>query len=139
MKQISEFIKRCETCQRNEFTIALNHPAKAIQTDKIFERLHVDYIHGLPEFSDGYNCVLLMVDALSGWPLMIPMKGKTAEDSKYGFVEWFSTYGTPTTIISDRGTEFLNEVIRKVCTSTGIEHVVTAAYNPRTNGKVERL
>jgi len=78
-RQVSEFIKRCEACQRNELAIAYNHPAKAIQTDSIFNCIHVDYIHGLPELKEGYNCVLLIVCAMSGWPLMIPLKGKTAE------------------------------------------------------------
>jgi len=58
---------------------------------------------------------------------------------KHGFIEWFSTYGTPHTIISDRGKEFLNEIIKLVCTALGLERIVTAAYNPRTNRRVERL
>ncbi len=37
------------------------------------------------------------------------------------------------------GKEFDNEVIHKVCKALGVEHIVTAAYNPRTNGKGERL
>jgi len=114
-------------------------PAKAIQTDSIFSCIHVDYIHGLPETKEGYNYVFLIECAMSGLPLMISLKEKTAEDSKHGFIEWFPTYGTRHTIISDRRKEFLNDIITLVCTALGVEHIVSAAYNPRTNGKVERL
>jgi transposase InsO family protein len=37
------------------------------------------------------------------------------------------------------GNEFVAEVDQELITSCGVEHDVTAAYNPRTNGLTERF
>ena len=42
-------------------------------------------------------------------------------------------------MLSDQGTEFLNEVVENLCNGFGIDRRVTSAYNPRTNGLTERF
>ena len=41
-------------------------------------------------------------------------------------------------IHSDKGTEFLNEVIQSFCSSKGIRHQLSAARTPQQNGIAER-
>ncbi len=54
-------------------------------------------------------------------------------------MEYISIYGPPKIILSDQGCEFNTNLIDKLIKAVGVEHEVTAAYNPRCNGMVERL
>jgi hypothetical protein len=51
----------------------------------------------------------------------------------------FALMGIPRIIQSDNGTEFVNQVVRTLVKVCGIEHRLISAYNPRTDGKVERM
>ena len=48
-------------------------------------------------------------------------------------------FGPPKIIISDMGTEFLNKTLDGMLRMIGVEHRVTSAYHPRTNGQTERM
>ena len=48
-------------------------------------------------------------------------------------------YSPPKTILSDQGTEFYNKLVESLLKATGVDHLVTSAYNPRTNGMCERF
>ena len=48
-------------------------------------------------------------------------------------------HGFSKEIISNRGTTFVNEVIKELCEHTKIKHRLSAPYHPQTNGLVERL
>ena len=136
---IKNFINRCETCQRNELAKVYNHPAKAISSNQVFSCINLDYIFGLTPSKEGFIGVLVIVDHVSNWAEAWGVVGKEAEQSLKGLIEWSSRYGTPDIVLSDRGTEFVNNLVELFCKAAHIEKVVTAAYNPRTNGKAERF
>nr|GEX53657.1 reverse transcriptase domain-containing protein [Tanacetum cinerariifolium] len=46
-------------------------------------------------------------------------------------------FGTPRTIISDRGTHFCNDQFAKVMLKYGVIHRLATAYHPQTSGQVE--
>ena len=48
-----------------------------------------------------------------------------------------SRFGTPGTIISDGGSHFANKVFDKLMGRYGIEHIMSLAYHPQTNGQAE--
>nr|GEU75948.1 reverse transcriptase domain-containing protein [Tanacetum cinerariifolium] len=47
------------------------------------------------------------------------------------------SFGTPRTIISDRGTYFCNDQFAKVMLKYGVTHRLATAYHPQTSGQVE--
>jgi transposase InsO family protein len=53
--------------------------------------------------------------------------------------EYIAIFGPANHILIDMGNEFVAEVDQELITSCGVEHDVTAAYNPRTNGLTERF
>jgi len=50
-----------------------------------------------------------------------------------------SLFAAPKELLSDQGKEFLNCVDEQLVKAVGMESKVTCAYDPRTNGLVERF
>ena len=53
-------------------------------------------------------------------------------------VKIYCKNGAPTTIITDRETKFMNELLKKVCVLLTIGRVSTSGYNIRSNKVVEQ-
>nr|GEX93380.1 reverse transcriptase domain-containing protein [Tanacetum cinerariifolium] len=49
----------------------------------------------------------------------------------------FARFGTPSAIISDRGTHFCNDQFAKVILKYGVTHRLAIVYHPQTSGQVE--
>lgn len=47
-------------------------------------------------------------------------------------------FGYPLEMVSDRGTHFLNEIIKDITIKYAIRHRKTTPYNPKANGQTER-
>lgn len=50
-----------------------------------------------------------------------------------------SRHGVPEQLLSDRGANFLSELILEICKLLGIEKLNTSGYHPQTNGMVEKF
>ena len=46
-------------------------------------------------------------------------------------------HGAPKAFISDQGREFVNDVNTSLFSKFKVKHMITAAYNPQTNGQAE--
>ena len=47
-------------------------------------------------------------------------------------------FGVPKIIVTDGGTELVNNLMKHMHNAVGVDHRVTAPYNARANGKNER-
>ena len=56
--------------------------------------------------------------------------------AKAFFESWVCHHGVPTTIVSDRVKEFLNETLKKLCEMLGVDHSPTS-YHPQSNAQAE--
>jgi hypothetical protein len=82
---------------------------------------------------------LLMVDAHSKWPEVIPMKTTTAERTVDALRVVFGRNGIPEQIVSDNGPQFSSREFAHFMAMNGIRHTTSAPWHPRTNGLVERF
>ena len=135
---VEHVVSQCETCHRHQKGVIYNHPANAVEMTGLGDRIGIDCVWGFPETSEGYTGILVVVEALSDWPAIYPLKTKEKTEIASNLMKHFADYGPPKIIISDRGTEFVNDVVKALCELTGVEHRVTSAYNPRANGLTER-
>ena len=71
--------------------------------------------------------------------MVYPIKSKEAIEIAEKLLDYIGLFGPPKIILSDQGTEFNNSVMTEMLNAVGIEHRVTSAYNPRTNGQTERF
>ena len=62
----------------------------------------------------------------------------TAEVAALKLLEHFGRYGAPKTILTDRGAQFANEIVTKVCETFGTKyHKTPIAHSHEHNDKVE--
>jgi hypothetical protein len=79
-----------------------------------------------------------MIDYVSKWVEAIPCRRASTEESISMIKNViFPCYGVVRIFISDGGTHFTGNSFRKRLSKLGIEHRVTTAYHPQTNGQAE--
>ena len=136
---VAKVIAECLTCQRHQKVPALYHPARAIEVEGIFDQIGIDLVFGLPETKDGYIGVFCIMQKITKYPFVYPIKTKSMPEMVVCLLHYISVFGPPKQILSDQGNEFCNKLVAKLLNATGVEHKVTSAYNPRTNGMTERF
>src|SRR6267154_647706 len=112
---IFNYCKSCEVCQKIKNH---THPPKAslgVWPDaEVWERIHIDMLGPLPKTKDGYQYILLVVDAFSKWPETFKLKGASAiEVADVLYNEIFCRYGATKQLVSDRGANFLSRVVAR--------------------------
>ena len=128
---------KTESCQWNSLVSPVFNPAQALVVTGIFDRVGIDLVFGLPETAEGYVGIMVLTDYLTKYPFARPIKSKTALEIARTLGVYLPVW--PTEKLSDQGKELNNSVVDKLLKLTGIEHKVTSAYNPRTNGLTERF
>ena len=136
------YATRCDACQRyarNDLHMALLlYPSLPLLP---FEKWGIDYIGPVHPTSPRQNAyILLAVDYLTKW---VEAKAVRTADKKttarFMFEHIFTRFGVPKILISDRGTHFLNDLIKELTVAYGIDHRKTTPYHPQTNGLAERV
>jgi hypothetical protein len=102
------------------------------------DRVHVDLAGPLPTTMNECKYILVIKDYLTKYVWLVPLKTKTAAEVAESFVTKFICQaGIPKTVVSDRGTEFVNILLKNICTVLGVNRISTTPYNPRSDGFVE--
>ncbi|GJR28033.1 reverse transcriptase domain-containing protein [Tanacetum coccineum] len=136
-KDAYELIKSCDACQRQgKISQRDEMPQNAIQVCEIFDLWGIDFMGPFPS-SRGNKYILVAVDYLSKW---VEAKALPTNDARVvvKFLKsFFSRFGAPRVIISDRGTYFFNDKFDKVMFKYGVTHRLSTPYHPQTSGQVE--
>ena len=138
-QDVTKWARECLHCQRSKI---LRHTAPPIGDfqvpEKRFEHLNLDLVTMTP--SNGYRYLLTIVDRFSRWPVAIPIKDMSVETILDAFAHgWVANFGVPSSITTDRGSQFLSAAWGQLMQVWGIKTHTTTAYHPEANGLVERL
>jgi hypothetical protein len=88
--------------------------------------------------SHGFEHILIMVDYVSKWVESMPCRKASTEESIAMIKSIiFPHFSTKRILISDGGTHFTGKNLKKCLSKLGIEHRVSTAYHPQTNGQAE--
>ena len=139
-KDVSVWTRACLSCQKNKIHSHVHSPVLNIPVpSRRFSHVHIDLVGPLPA-CQGYTYLLTMMDRTTRWPEAVPLASTSAESCARAFIDtWISRFGVPSTLTSDRGAQFTSSLWSRVCSTLGINHILTTSYHPQSNGLVERF
>ena len=140
-KEIKNWVQLCIQCQKNKVQIHTKSPLQHFKLpDSRFQHIHIDLVGPLP-VSKGFKYLLTINCRFTRWMEAIPLPDASVKSVVSGLWSgWFSRYGLPSKISTDRGGQFFKcHSFKKVMQDLGIIHNTTTAYHPQSNGMIERL
>lgn len=139
---VRRHVMACLGCARARAPASPTSSAPLLTTPphRLFEALAVDFAGVLPATSEGYTYILVAVDAASRWVTLIPTRDTTAATVIDAITRGVLAQPRPpfAVLISDGATSFCNGAVAAWLDVVGAAHMVTAPYNARANGLVER-
>jgi transposase InsO family protein len=132
------YVASCSECQRTGNISQRNSmPLKYNLQIDLFDVWGIDFM-GPFKNSHGHKHILFMVDYVYKWVEAMPCRKTSTEESITMIKNMiFPRFGTLRILISDGGTHFTRKNFRKCLSKLGIEHRVSTAYHPQTNGQAE--
>jgi len=138
-RDVRKFISECPTCQ------ALRRLAPAIKAlpyvtgaPAPMERISIDTMGPYKKSARGYEYTLVVIDNFSRFVELYPLQSVDANEAAERILEFVSRYGQPQQILSDGGTQFLNDTVKELCKLLQVSTIVATPYSKEENGIVER-
>ena len=103
--------------------------------ERPFERVIMDCIGPLPKTKSG-NRYLLTMCASSRFPGSIPLRAMSTKKSMRNF---FVKVGLPKVIQTDRRTNFMSNLFKRVIGQLGAMHIISSPYHPQSQSALERF
>uniref|UniRef100_A0A803KCJ5 Integrase catalytic domain-containing protein n=1 Tax=Xenopus tropicalis TaxID=8364 RepID=A0A803KCJ5_XENTR len=99
----------------------------------------MDFIVELPKSSE-MSTILVVVDRFSKMAHFMPLKKLPSASAlaKIYVKEIFRLHGFPSSIVSDRGVQFVSRFWRAFCKLLKVKLNFSSAYHPQSNGQTER-
>lgn len=141
--RVTDFVRCCDVCQHRgnradqRFHAPIgSHPMVC----RPFQRVSIDLIGPLPTSEAGNKYIAVVVDHFTKWVIADSLEDKSAVVvADFLLRHVYLRYGIPEAVLSDNGTEFVNELQSWICSQLDINHVKATAYHPQSNGQVERI
>ena len=138
-KHVRQFIQQCPVCQKmrelrrnikvHPFTTASYAP---------MEVLNIDTISPVEKDEFGNEYILVIIDCFTRWVELFPMPDTSAIASARALLNHCGRFGVPGEIRSDRGSQFVNNILSDFRRLVQTEEQFTTAYSKEENGLVER-
>lgn len=137
---VASYVAACPSCVMAK--TRQRHPPELVPIDTPkapFATWCADWIVGLPETEEGYNCIWLLVDKTSKFVMGIPGR------SDYTMKDWAKAYfervypvcGLPRALVSDQDPKLTSEFWQELCALAGLRLILTAAHHSSANGQAE--
>lgn len=140
-KDIRFYVNTCDRCQRTNARLQ-KQPAKlnpiAVKP-QVWQRIGIDLIGPLKSSKKGNKYIITCSDYFSKWVEAKALPDKTAESVAKFLLSLICRFGCFTICHTDQGREFVNQLNRKLFQLAGVDHRISSAYHPQTNGLDERL
>jgi len=138
-KTIIKLVKECDTCKTSKSPNKVYFgPLVTTEPKNIFDKVFLDLMGPLPRTKNGMNSILLVVEELSKFVWLIPLRNMTTKSvvEKLESVI-FTHFGNPKMVISDNGSCFKSYEFKEYLFKRGILHHKLTYYQARSN-KAER-
>lgn len=141
VSDMEKFLKQCTACARyHRGAIPRRAGLQPTLVGEPWERISVDITGPHPRSSRQNQYILTCVDHFSKWAEAIPLANHTAVTvARALMTHIFSRFGSPLQLLTDRGSEFESQLFSQLMKWMEIDKLSTTAYQPSTNGAVERF
>ncbi|CAH8575264.1 unnamed protein product [Schistosoma guineensis] len=133
-QHIVDLVSKCTQCQQAAKCNAKILPVPWPQPEYAWSRIHVNFAG--PNNGITY---LVVVDAFSKWPEIVPVMPPTTTQTMQLLTEMFSRNGLSDIIVSDNGSQFTSSQFQEFCKRLSIKHFRSPPYHPQSNGQAERF
>jgi hypothetical protein len=138
-EDIENYVRSCIICQKRKTKREDIKLTPITREPVIFKHIGIDIMGPLPQTIRGKRYIVLAVDLFSKWVEAKPIKDADAQTiSEFVYEDIICRHGIPMRMTSDRGTEFVNDLITILAEKYKIKHITTTAYHPQGNGQTER-
>ncbi|XP_056606892.1 uncharacterized protein LOC130424925 [Triplophysa dalaica] len=138
-QDIDKWVAQCGQCQASSTSVKEGTAYTPIVVNQPFELLGMDLIGKLTLTDNGNQYICVIIDYLTKWPQAYPLKSKSAIEVTQCLINFVHQFEAPKRVLTDQGTEFVNQLNRHVCSVLNIQRSLCAPYHPQTNGLVERM
>ena len=137
---VCRYCRSCLTCASRRGTGRKIHPPlQPIPVGGPFHRIGVDILK-LPQTTSGNQYVVVFVDYLTKWPEAFAIPDQRAETIARLLCEQIiCRHGIPEQLLSDRGANFLSDLILEICKVLGVKKLNTSGYHLQTDGLVKKF
>ena len=104
----------------------------------LMRSLSMDTVGPFPKDDEENEYILVIIDCFSWYINIYPTKTVSAIEATDKLLDHTSIFRTPNEIQSDRGSQFVNELITELFRLIGTNHQLSVAYSKEENGIVER-
>ena len=140
-QDVKRFCQRCLECnQYHRGGPPRQGLLQPIPVGEPWDRVSLDITGPHPKSSNGKVYILTIIDQFTKYVESAALPNQEAKTVAKAFMEHvILRHGAPLQILTDRGTNFESALFRELCILMKTDKVRTTAYEPRTNGMLERF
>ena len=140
-EDVFEFIRRCLRCARNNVkrqAAKVSKKTVPIQGVPLAEWA-MDVLGPLPKSEQGNLYILVITDLFTKWVEMYAIPDQKTPTIVSCLTDLICRYSIPATLLTDRGSNFMSYVFKKLMEDLQVEKLFTSPYHPQTDGQCERF
>ncbi|GFT18342.1 retrovirus-related Pol polyprotein from transposon 17.6 [Trichonephila clavipes] len=139
-KDVEEFVKTCDSCQRvGKPRDKAKAPLKLVPIiSEVFSKINIDAMGPLPVSTKQNRYLITSICVASKYPEAIPVESISSPNVIDALLSIFSRIGFPREIQSDLGTSFTSELTTTFFNKFGIKVTRSSVSHPQSNA-VERV
>ncbi|GJR03369.1 putative reverse transcriptase domain-containing protein [Tanacetum coccineum] len=139
---IATYVSKCLTCAKVK-EADIKGPSKVLVQPRYYIEIgHItmDFVTKLPNSSQGYDTIWVIVDRLTKSAIFVPMTKTDLVDklARMYLKEVVTRHGIHVSIIYDRDPRFASNFWRSLQNALGTNLDMSTAYHPQTDGQSER-
>ena len=136
---ITFLTKHCAVCQKLSVQrILTNTQPFTLSSYDVMQKIAVDSTGRLPMDAQGNQYLISIIDHFSRFMELYAVPDLSATTFARCLLSWMGRYHPPTQLLSDKGTQFCNEIIKELCKLVGTQQIFTMRASKQENGIVER-
>ena len=140
-QDVTHWVEHCFSCagRNGQGRFWLPPLQNLMVPERIHQLVAVDLVK-MPPSTEGNKYILVATDGLTRFARAAPLKDKSAAVvAEALFTKVFDPHGPPEILQTDKGREFVNELLQSVCASYGVDTLHTSTFRPQSNGVAERF